>query len=382
MAQLCRSKKVWELGCRRFVFLAEHVFEDGQGKSDQPIGLAGVDTDTSAKGNAVDRRRTVSPKEKRKRGNLRDRPSSQEEQRSGWPEKRGRLRQGQDKDVELGGIATDRPNLGLDPHLVLFLLLGADGEPGVAHGRKLLRKDGPQMPVKVFALDQHEAHLKGGRTLRNRLAGMDLSSGALDGGRVRQHDLALEAARDGEDNVIGGEVDLGWVRERGHEGCHADQALLVVDPCPGFRDRVLPLPFLLAQEIVHVEVVAGELSVFGQGLAELPQSVFALHVLGQLPCMTRVSFLNHMDVDRVFLAGSSAGLYVLDQRVVEVVSYDDVTVGDVEPLFGHGRGKDAVELALLELDDGQDLLTVRHFLTVPARLGAATADLSFVSTRA
>ena len=98
--------------------------------------------------------------------------------------------------------------------------------------------------------------------------------------------------------------------------------------------------------------------------------------------MTRVSFLNHMDVDRVVLAGSSAGLDVLDQRVVEVVSYDDVAVGDVESLFGHGRGKDAVELALLELDDGQDLLTVRHFLTVPARLGAAAADLSFVSTRA
>ena len=98
--------------------------------------------------------------------------------------------------------------------------------------------------------------------------------------------------------------------------------------------------------------------------------------------MTRIPFLNHVDVDRVFLAGSSAGLYVLDQRVVEVVSYDDVAVGDVEPLFGHGRGKDAVELALLELDDGQYLFTVRHFLTVPARLRAATADLSFVSTRA
>jgi hypothetical protein len=52
------------------------------------------------------------------------------------------------------------------------------------------------------------------------------------------------------------------------------------------------------------------------------------------------------------LTGSSAGLDVLNQGVVQIVPDDDVAVGNVETLLGNRRGKNAVEFALLEFDDG------------------------------
>jgi hypothetical protein len=216
------------LGSRGLILLAEDVLENGQGEGGQPLDLAVIEFDRPRNWDAINSRRTALPKVEGERSNLLHRLTSQEEKRRRFPVKCGRARQRQGHDIELRGLAQGGPDLGLYAHLVLLLLLGADGEPGVAHGGQLLGEGGPQVLIEILVFDQYEAHLKGRRTLGDCLARVDLPCGAPDGRRVRQSHLTLVAAGHRKHDVVGGQIDFGRVRERGHEGCQANQALLVV----------------------------------------------------------------------------------------------------------------------------------------------------------
>lgn len=82
-----------------------------------------------------------------------------------------------------------------------------------------------------------------------------------------------------------------------------------------------------------------------------------------------------MNVNRSILACSTTGLYVLNQSIIEVVSYDNVAIGNVEALFGNRCGEDAVQLALLELEYCLELVPEANLLAVPTVLGIAAPDL-------
>ena len=73
--------------------------------------------------------------------------------------------------------------------------------------------------------------------------------------------------------------------------------------------------------------------------------------------MVQVAAFNHVDEMRVSVASSAPRLYVLDHRLAGIEAYNDVAARDVQALFCNRSRKEAIDLALTEFGQRQNLLT-------------------------